>query len=138
MSTEPVMSNLNGWVEVLFHRDPKIRFRLVDDLKEADYAMVGSSVPLAELTKLYDVVYMLRDNLFGGMPRAMGHGDALQVVYRGVKTATRTWVIVDAQLAFSTMQPGLEIPMQGVQGERFGLLALPQRFASKRLEALST
>lgn len=118
-----------GWVESLYRVDPKTRFRNLSELKEEDYRLVGSPVPLRELTTLYDVLLMLQGGGFLGMPREPTHGDVLQIVLPNAELPVRSYAIIDVKVMHATMQPG-NYRIEIAPGGSLGMLQMPHRFSS--------
>ncbi len=137
MKTPPEVSTTNtnkriatdGWVEVLFRKTQKV-FHHISKLVPADYELVGSPVPIKELTRPFDVYVMLHRGEFKGAPRPVAHGDIINVRIAAPTNAIRTYVMLDEKLAKATMVGGThridhepEFPL--------GMMVLPQKFQSR-------
>ncbi len=118
----------DGWVEVLFRRNQKA-FRELRELVPADYELVGAPVPIKELKRPYDVYVMLHRGEFKGAPRAVAHGDILNIRITSPVNAIRTYMLLDPDLVKAKLLGGTyrldtdpEFPL--------GMLLLSKKFHS--------
>jgi hypothetical protein len=124
-----IISVDGGWAEVLYHRAQPVRFSRLEELKEEDYQLVGSPVPLRELDLLNDLLVMVREERFDGLPRKIAHGDVLQIVAGGRTPAARSYAVVDVDRLKATFQGG-NYRLEIAAGQRLGMIKLPTRFSS--------
>lgn len=90
-----------GWVEVLFafSKDTPSPVSL-SDIKESDYMMIGSPIPIQEVDGPYDIYQMLFEGIYPGLPRPVRSFDLINVVQRGLPLITYAIVSPNADKKF--------------------------------------
>ncbi len=118
----------DGWVEVLFRKKLQI-FRELKELVPTDYELVGAPLAFKEFKRPYDVYVMLHRGEFKGAPRAVAHGDILNVRVTSPVNAIRTYVLLDPGQVKTTLPVGTyRFDMD--PGLPMGMLMLPTKFNS--------
>lgn len=78
-----------GWVEILFSLNKTTPSPVSgSDIKESDYLMLGSPIPLQEVDGPYDIYQMLIEGAYPNLPRPVRSFDLINVVQRGVPRLT--------------------------------------------------